>query len=171
MIRLKDGEHIVLEVRRHWYRFFSEVFFLLALAFIPLFFLVLFLSIDAFSKIEYMMLYLFFSAAWLLFVWISFMMAWTDYYLDVWIITNERLVDIEQRGLFRRDVSECYIGDVQDVRIEIRGLIPTVLNFGNIYVQTAGENREFIMKYIADPQIVKDSIIELHAAADKHDSL
>ena len=65
---------------------------------------------------------------------------WTDYYLDVWLITTERLIDIQQRGLFDRTISELSLNNVQDVTIEIRGIIPTLLKFGNLKVQTASES-------------------------------
>lgn len=161
MIALKEGEHIILEVRRHWYRFLSEVGVLLIIAFIPLFLLVGLLSVDAFSRSEYMLLYLFFGAAWLLFVWVAFFIAWTDHYLDVWVITELRIADIEQHGLFHRDISECLIANIEDVRIEVKGLLATVFKFGDIHVQTAGESREFVLRCIPDPQAVKEKLVEL----------
>jgi uncharacterized membrane protein YdbT with pleckstrin-like domain len=163
MITFQEGERIITEIRRHWYRLVTEVFFLFVLALIPLAFLALILSVDAFSTEDYMLLYVFFSSGWLLFVWVAFFMAWTDHYLDVWIVTNTRIIDIEQRGLFRRDISECPIEQIQDVRVETIGVLATIFKFGDIYVQTAGQNREFLMRHIKHPEDAKREIIEARA--------
>jgi hypothetical protein len=38
--------------------------------------------------------------------------------------------------------------------------LPTIFHFGNLHIQTAGEFREFVMRQISDPEIVKQVIFE-----------
>lgn len=64
---------------------------------------------------------------------------WFDYYLDVWIVTNQRIIDVEQIGMFQREVSEFMLNRVQDVTVEIPSFIATLLHYGNLKVHTAGE--------------------------------
>jgi len=85
---------------------------------------------------------------------------WTDYYLDVWTVTDKRIIDQEQQGLFHRRTSVFRIERIQDVTIEVRGIVATLLNFGDIHVQTAGEAQEFIMYGIAHPKYVREIILE-----------
>lgn len=80
-------------------------------------------------------------------------------------MTNKRIIDAEQRGLFSREVSEFKLYRVQDVTIEIKGVLPTFLNYGNVYIQTAGEAKEFVFKQIPNPRQAKDLIIKLHSQA------
>jgi hypothetical protein len=60
---------------------------------------------------------------------------WIDYYFDVWIITNERIINIEQKNLFIRTTSEVTLTRVQDVTATIGGFFPTLLDFGDVLVQ------------------------------------
>lgn len=83
-----------------------------------------------------------------------------DWYLDVWILTNERIVDIEQKGLFNRHVSEFEFFRIQDVTVEAKGVFATLFNFGNIRIQTAGERVEFIFSQVSSPYSVKDRILK-----------
>lgn len=170
MMMLRNTEQVLREVRRHWYRLFSEILFLLALAFVPLFLLSFLIFAGVASDEKAFLLFLFGSMVWLLCVWIGFFIAWTDHYLDVWIITNERIIDIEQKGLFSRDVSECPLRNVQDIRVEAHGLIASFLNFGDITVQTAGEAREFVMRQVGDPHRVKEHISALAQNSHKQAS-
>jgi len=91
-----------------------------------------------------------------------FFIDWLDYYLDVWIVTDRRIVNIEQRRLFNRQVSEQRIFRVQDVTSESVGLIPTIFKFGNVYVQTAGARERFMFKQVPQPEKVKQIIIDIH---------
>lgn len=87
------------------------------------------------------------------------LLMWMDYYLDMWIITNERIIDIEQHGLFNREISEIPLHRVQDVTIQVRGIIETLLGFGTIRIQTAGE-REFDIRFVPHLYKAKDIILK-----------
>jgi len=56
---------------------------------------------------------------------------------------------------------------VQDATSEVKGKVATVLNFGNVYVQTAGEEKRFVFEEIPAPRQVASKIIELHQSAVK----
>ena len=98
-------------------------------------------------------------------IWLFFFANFIDYYLDVWIVTTDRIINIEQKGLFARTVSELKLYNIQDVTSEIQGIIPTLLHFGNVYVQTAAETERFIFKNIANPPIIAKQIIDLSEKA------
>jgi len=93
---------------------------------------------------------------------VALFLMFADYYLDVWMVTNERLVFVELRGLFSRKVSSVNYRNIQDVSAEVKGIIPTLLNYGNLQVQTAGEFHEFIFKDVPHPYELKDKILSLH---------
>lgn len=84
---------------------------------------------------------------------------WMDHYLDVWIITNERVIDVEQRGLFRRETSEFSMDKVQDITVEIPHMIATFLRYGNLRIQTAGE-KSFNIKDVPDVYEIKKIIMD-----------
>ncbi len=87
---------------------------------------------------------------------------WMDHYLDVWVVSNERIVAIEQKGLFNRTTSELRLSKVQDVTSEIKGLLPTLFKYGRVQVQTASESEKFIFREVPNPDQVARQILELH---------
>lgn len=96
-----------------------------------------------------------------LFVWIFFFHAWIDYYLDVWIVTNERVVNIEQKGLFSRSVSEMKLFRIQDVKAEVHGIVPTIFHYGEVTIQTAGSEIFAIFKQVPAPYEISQKISKL----------
>lgn len=84
-----------------------------------------------------------------------------DYYLDAWIITTERIIDIDQKGFFHREVSEFRISKVQDVTVEVNGILATFLDYGDVKVETAGESStNFIFYQIPNPNKAKEIILQ-----------
>ena len=105
---LKQDEKVIMVLHRHWL-----VLSLILLRIIPLFFLplLIWLVLSRFiSNIETPELlvshsFWLFSSLWWLFLWGGLATLWVNYYLDYWIITNQRLISTYQNGLFRREVS------------------------------------------------------------------
>ncbi len=101
---------------------------------------------------------------WILFIWISFFISWTNYTLDIWILTNERLIDVEQLGLFSRRESALDLEKVQDITIETNGILNTIIKSGSVIVQTAGTERDFVIKNMMHPEMVKDLVTKAYQA-------
>jgi membrane protein YdbS with pleckstrin-like domain len=97
-------------------------------------------------------------AFWLLICWIIGFIYWTNFYLDIWIITNKRLIDIEQHSLFKREVSILELNKIQDITSEVKGILATLLNYGNINVQTAGSDKNFFISDIEKPNEVREKL-------------
>ncbi len=101
------------------------------------------------------------TSTYYLFIWVFFFFSFIDYYLDIWIITNERIIDIEQRGFFSRIISEHKLFRIQDVTSETHGLLPTILRYGNVHIQTAGTKQRFLFNDIPNPGQIRDMIIKI----------
>ncbi|MEK7170899.1 MAG: PH domain-containing protein [Patescibacteria group bacterium] len=65
--------------------------------------------------------------------------AWIDYYYDIIFITGQRLLNVNQKGLLSREVSELDLRQVQNVSAQTNGLLQTYFNYGILIVETAGE--------------------------------
>ncbi len=158
---------MIFEVRRHWYVLARESSAIILMALIPLFLLGGF-SYFGLSE-DFILPILALSSGWLAILWSLFFVVWTNYYLDVWIITDQRIVDIEQFSLFSRDVSEFRMDRVQDLTVEVKGIIPTLMGFGDLHVETAGTQHQFHIREIPNPYEVKDRIIRIHDQAVQKD--
>jgi len=158
----KDGEEIVLVVHRHWINILEQMF-LVFLMLVVLFSGAIYLPwlFPAFKNPTFRLFFSFLENIFFMFIWTVFFLIWIDYYFDVWIITNLRIVNIEQAGLFHRSVSELELSRIQDITTEVVGIIPTFLNYGDVFIQTAAETERFLFRQVPDPYQIKDQIMAL----------
>jgi hypothetical protein len=62
--------------------------------------------------------------------------SWIGWYFSVFIVTDQRLIQITQKGLFSRSVVDMGLSQIQMVNYEVAGLQETLLGFGTITMQT-----------------------------------
>ncbi len=168
ILHLDLDEHVIMEVRKHWIVFIGQAFSLVFSALMP--FILFFFTkallpgiLDFKFSNNDSALFVFIYSLWLLFLWVSFFINWTKFYLDVWYVTEKRIIAVDQRHIFSRGVSNLRFDKIQDVTVDIHGFIPTFLNFGNIKVQTAGEdNFDFFMSSVKDPEHVRKILFGKH---------
>jgi len=169
---LEPGEHVVREVRKHWFLFASGLLPYAILMAIPFAMPNLLMLFPAFAK--YVAIFDYSSplarallGTWLLIVWTGAWSAFTRHFLDAWVLTNKRLVDIDQKGYFSRQVSSLLLSRVQDVTITVKGVLPSLLGIGTINVQSAGATEEFTMRGIPRPEQMRDLILKYVAENPK----
>ena len=67
---------------------------------------------------------------------LCFMPSWIGWFFSIYIITDQRFIQIKQKGLFHRAVAALGLNQIQSVNYEIGGLQETLLGFGTIKMQT-----------------------------------
>lgn len=161
---LEPGEHVVIEARKHWFLFLGELLPFAILAVVP--FALPKLLVLAPPVVSYASFFDYHSVlgraglgVWLLIIWTLAWSAFTRYFLNAWVLTNHRIVTIKQRRYFSREVSSLFLSRVQDVTTDVVGVIPSLLNLGDIKVQTAAEDVEFVMHGIPRPEQMRDVIL------------
>lgn len=65
-----------------------------------------------------------------------FFPSWIAWYYSVYIVTDQRLIQITRKGLFSKTVVDMSLNQIQSMNYEVKGLQATVLGFGTIMVQT-----------------------------------
>ena len=157
-----DDERVLAVYHRHWFDLFTHLFLSVFLSILLLGgFIIIPLLFPGIVGSPNAAMFFFLENSFLLFLWVSLFLIWIDVYFDVWIITNERIVNIEQKDLFTRRVSELRFHTIQDVTSEVNGFIPSILDYGDVLVQTAGESPRFIFHNVPNPIGVKDLIMKL----------
>lgn len=155
---IPTDETILMVFRRHWIVYFLSAFGSV-LGFVILVPLII---IVGETLTEYVVgvrrIVVFLIAALVLLEWSILFVKWVNYALDAWVITQTRVFDIEQYVLFSRDVSEFRLDRIQDITVEVKGIIPTLLNYGDIHVQTAGKSRDFVFKQVPRPYEIRNKI-------------
>ena len=158
-IALEPDEVILKTVRKHWFVIVAEligVFILFLFPFFILFLIALFPNFLDTFHIElrhYTAIITFAISGWAVLTLMSGFMIWTHYYLDLWIITDRRIILIDQIRFFNRNVSIFRLERLQDIEFTVSGIIPTFLNFGTLKAQTAGHfESNFSSSGLPDPR-------------------
>ncbi len=132
---LRPGEKPLMLIKRHW------------IVLVKLFwFFMLWILITSF-------LYIFWNSAWANLWAIIFWMIysiflyveWLNHELDMYIITNNRIIWVDQVWFLNRKVSECYLWQVQEVWNQTKWLLANLLNYWTITIQTAWNATNFTM--------------------------
>jgi len=167
----RNGETIKLIIRRHILILVSYFIYLFVMAAMPIIFYLLAVPnmLPAFYEYPYDRIFILLCLIFYGFIWIVAFIIWTDYYLDIWIITDQRLIDIEQVGFFSRVVSELDLKRIQDITSEVKGMPQTMFGFGDVHIQTASEHTKFDLTSIPHPVITRRAIVDLYEAAREKD--
>lgn len=78
----------------------------------------------------------------------------------LYILTNQRIIIIEQNSLFGRKIIEAELEKIQNVTVEVKGAVGTFLNFGHIDLRTAGNDPVMILKMVENPYEIQQKIIK-----------
>lgn len=170
MFHQRPDETVLLILRRHWIVLTTYIFRLIVLNLIPIVGLTIlnyFTPVTAYLAHPIYVAGIISIAIYYLIIWVLYFYAFIDYHLDIWIITDQRIIDVQQRSLFDRLVSELNITKVQDATSEVRGPLQTLLNYGNVYVQTAGEEHRFVFQQVPHAEKVAELVIQTNEAATK----
>lgn len=166
MFKLESDERLVMTLRKHWLVFIMQNFGFIIGALLPFIILGIFeyrifnyLAENGLTGAQANGLVMFSLCTWEMIILFVFAVALTNYYLDIIFVTSKRIIDLDQKGLFARNVVIAPIEKMQDIKIEVNGLLATFFNFGDLYIQTAGEQREFVIKGIRRAQDAKDIIL------------
>lgn len=168
MLTLNGDEKILKVIRKHWFVMARTVALFIFLLLLPSLILTILpvVTSDLDPALVQPLTNLF-LAIYIMVLLVFLFLLWMDYYLDMWIITDERIIDVQQQGLFNRQVAEIPLQHVQDVTLEVKGIIETFLKFGTIRIQTAGE-REFKIEFVPNLYEAKDLILKYTTAMQKN---
>jgi hypothetical protein len=165
------NEKILLVVREHWFLLFTKILFILFLVVLPFIINLLlgdklpFISIPQVQAIISVFLQLYYIT-----LLISLFIIWILYYLNLHIVSEERIVDIDQVGLLNHTVSELNVETIEDVTGQTTGLFGNLLDYGTVYVQTAGTTERFEFENIPHPQHIAKIILEVYENHQKKES-
>jgi uncharacterized membrane protein YdbT with pleckstrin-like domain len=145
---LKEHEQVIMTLHRHW----------IILVFHFLYFLALFVSswvLIAYRSPIMDLIWWSLYWWWLAIYWIVFLtfilIDWINDELDLFIITDSRVIGIEQISALSRNVTECSLDRVQEVNAHTSGILQTIFKFGDVHIRTASETSNMIVNYAPDP--------------------
>lgn len=89
---------------------------------------------------------------------VGFFYYWIGWYYSVCIVTDQRFVQITQKGIFKqRSVNDISLGRILSVNYEISGIFETLLGFGTIIIQTLVG--DFVIKNVPKPASTQAQVV------------
>jgi hypothetical protein len=152
---LQGGERILELCRRHWFFLWPKTLILLLVAVVPVVLAIWLLSlIDVFDDLG-----IFFwipAGLWLAYWAVRTFFNWYAYHNDIWVVTNQRIIDSFKPHPFNKRVSTADLVNIQDMSIHKSGIFASLMNFGDVICQTAGVGAEtFRITGIPRPESVQ----------------
>lgn len=149
---LQQGETVTLRCRRHWVYFYSKMAATVVAGILPIVALLLIVrAIDDGLGGTAGKIALLISAVWALYWLIRGYFTWYRYQNDLWVVTNQRIVDSVKRHWFHHRMASADLVNVEDMAVHRDGILPTMFNFGDLRCQTAGQQANFILAGIPNP--------------------
>src|SRR3989344_4924177 len=152
-IKLKEGEDILLIVRQTPIAFSTQILIGLLLFLLPFFLLFPLFSRGKWGMAGFAVL----VAAAIIFTAYQFIF----WYFNCGIITSQRVIDIDQRSLFDRLISEVQYYKIDDVSCNTKGVKQTMFRYGNVVIAIRGYRSSVTLRNIARPAMVQELILEV----------
>ncbi len=152
----------LIEVHKHWFGL-AIVYFEAAIGFMAGLLLLWFVSPMLFANSDAATRRLYLSSiagvvaalGWLILIVYTFI-----YRQNRLIITDKNLTQILQRGLFSRKISELSMANVEDVTANQHGLFASILGYGDLIVETAGEQANFNFSFCPNPNYAGKIVLD-----------
>ncbi|MDQ7814994.1 MAG: PH domain-containing protein [Patescibacteria group bacterium] len=153
VLQLKDGEKVSFIVRRHAITLAPGLFLALVLIVLPFFLMFPMFSWGVFGLALFVI-----SVVIGIAIAIRTLLIWDA---DVLVLTNIRLVDVDQKGIFTRLVTEALLEKIQDVSWSKVGIIESIFRVGTVKVQTAGASAMIEAHKVSKPEMLHQMINDL----------
>jgi hypothetical protein len=148
---LQEGEIVLLLCHRHWWYLWPRTILWLVFAFAPV--IVGALILDAIGILDDLGVF-FWGVAVLWMVWwaIRLILNWYRYANDIWVITNQRIIDSFKPHPFSHRLATADLVNLQDISVEKIGVFPTLLGFGDVVCETASASGGGAFRIIGIPR-------------------
>jgi hypothetical protein len=152
---MQGGETILQLVRRHWFFLWPRTILWSLYALVP----VIVLSI-VLSKIGILgdlgIFWWIVVLVWLLYWAVRLALNYYRYHNDIWVITNQRLIDSYKSNPFNLRVDTADLVNMQDIGVHRSGLFATTLHFGDVVCETAGADHvPFTISGVPNPEAIQ----------------
>lgn len=165
-LAMNPGEEVILEAHRHWVNvapFFAST----AIVILAGFLLIGYIGANPASADKFLpglSLTIVTPLVALLdvFAMLILFFAYIVYRQNRIILTNMHFIQITQAGLFGRTLSKLSLDELQDVRGTRKGVFGTIFNYGDILIETAGNEENFFFRPAPDPLNIAEKINDTH---------
>jgi membrane protein YdbS with pleckstrin-like domain len=157
---IKDEEEVVGVFHQFWISLFWHWIGGLLILLAPFFFLYLFLRWGTIGSAILVILFL------IGFFWL--LRTWRVWKYTMLVLTDERLIVVNQVGFFDRSVSQVDLGKINDVSYRKKGFLQTIFRFGSIAIQASGLEK-IVLNNLSNPSFIQQEIFNLKNKFDNRE--
>lgn len=84
-----------------------------------------------------------------------------NWFYNIYVVTNERIIDINFYNLVYKEVADANIEKIQDITYRMGGVLKSVFGYGDVFIQTAAEISDFEFPSVPNPEHVARILQEL----------
>lgn len=157
----EDTEEVILFMRQHLIVLLPSMILGIILIFAPFIifpFFLKFLTLPITIPSNFIVVG---TVFWYVFTFGLILVRFLRWYFNIYIVTNQRVVDIDFVHLLYKEFSEARLSKIQDVTYKTGGVFATFFNYGDVLVQTAAEMPNFDFIAVPNPEKVVQMIGEL----------
>lgn len=163
----EDEEQIIMLLRKHWitnvpWMLFSVILVLVPTVILPLLFAHQLLPIVPSN------LTLIVSLFWYLFTAGFILVNFISWYFNVYIVTNERIIDVDFYQLLYKRLASTRIAKIQDLSYKLGGVVRAIFDYGDVNIQTAGTEANFCFEAVPHPEQVVRAIGEMTEKSEEN---
>ncbi len=152
----QKDEPVILILRRHWVTNIGWMTIVLAMIIVP--FIPIFNSVLDYIPLRFQW---FFTILWYLLTLSFLLEKFLGWFFNIYIITDERVVDVDFYSLIYKQISDAGLDKIQDVTYRTGGFLGTVINYGDILIQTAGAQDNIEFEKVPQPAKIVSILNEL----------
>ena len=152
---LQEQERVLALIRRHWWFLWPQTIILALIAVVPV--IVVAWLLSAIGVLDDLGIFFWIATAvWLLYWGVRLFFNWYRYRHDIWVVTDQRIVDSYKAHPFSLRVATADLVNVQDMAVVKSGILPSLLNFGNVVCETAGAGTtDFLISGVPHPESIQ----------------
>jgi len=159
-----EDETLLIFTHRHWASLLKTIIIVLFFLILPIIILIIVFSFKSSSFHGNALNFIVVAISLYYMVMTTFAFTeWISFYYNILAVTETEVIEIIQNGIFDRKISEISILRIQDVSSEINGFLGTLFGYGNVIVESAGEQtQKYVIKDIPHPNEVASEILKIH---------
>lgn len=158
----EPDEKVILVVRRHIVTNVGWILLVILMVFAPL--VLNYFPLLGFLPVKFQVVSLLF---WYLLALVIAIQGFLSWFFSVNIITNKRVIDVDFENLIYRKITDAEIGNIEDATVKMGSVIRTLLDFGDVMIQTAAEVPQITFWAVPHPdkidKILSDLRLETHS--------
>jgi len=94
------------------------------------------------------------TLGWYMFVFGYSLAKFMNWFFNIYLLTDERVVDVDFQNIFFRKISTAKTEEIQDINIQSSGSFETFFGYGSVFIQTAAEVSQFEFISVPNPDRV-----------------